>query len=225
MQGCIRKNPEAFFARKIIVCEGATEIGFCRAINQFRIDSGKESVACKGVRFADGTGNGMSGYVTGFNNLSYPTALLCDSDCKEVNNCKQQFKHAGIEVIDCNEDNSIEQQVFNDAPWNAVKELIQVAINKIEEDGYKTAAEAEAMIFDSTNAFLQNKMVRTKDWYVNESFELRLALGLAAKKKEWYKRQDYGELMGKCILTHYSELANDSRLKSIIDMISSWIDK
>lgn len=100
-----------------------------------------------------------------------------------------------------------------------------VAINKIEEDGYKTAAEAEAMIFDSTNAFLQNKMARTKDWYVNESFELRLALGLAAKKKEWYKRQDYGELMGKCILTHYSELANDSRLKSIIDMISSWIDK
>lgn len=225
MQGCIRKNPEAFFARKIIVCEGATEIGFCRAINQFRIDSGKESVACKGVRFADGTGNGMSGYVTGFNNLSYPTALLCDSDCKEFNNCKQQFKHAGIEVIDCNEDNSIEQQVFNDAPWNAVKELIQVAINKIEEDGYKTAAEAEAMIFDSTNAFLQNKMARTKDWYVNESFELRLALGFAAKKKEWYKRQDYGELMGKCILTHYSELANDSRLKSIIDMISSWIDK
>ena len=59
MQGCIRKNPEAFFARKIIVCEGATEIGFCRAINQFRIDLDKESAACKGIRFADGTGNGM----------------------------------------------------------------------------------------------------------------------------------------------------------------------
>lgn len=102
---------------------------------------------------------------------------------------------------------------------------MQIVINKIEEDGYKTAEEAETIIFDSTNAFLQNKMVRTKDWYENESFELRLALGLAAKSKEWYKRQDYGELMGKCILTHYSELANDSRLKSIIDMISSWIDK
>lgn len=225
MQGCIRKNPEAFFARKIIVCEGATEIGFCRAINQFRIDSDKESVACKGIRFADGTGNGMTGYVTGFNSLLYPTALLCDSDCKDINDRKQQFKQTGIEVIDCNENNSIEQQIFNDAPWNAVKELIQIVINKIEEDGYKTAEEAETIIFNSTNAFLKNKMVRTKDWYENESSELRLALGLAAKKKEWYKRQDYGELMGKCILTHYSELANDSRLKSIIDMISSWIDK
>lgn len=226
IQGCIRKNPEAFFSRKIIVCEGATEIGFCRAINQYRIDSGKESAACKGIRFADGAGNEMSGYVTGFRNLLYPTALLCDSDCKDFNDRKQQFKHAGIEVIDCDEGNSIEQQVFNDASWNIVIELIQVAINKIiEEGGYKTADEAEAIIFDSTNAFLQNKMARTGDWYVNDSFELRLALGLAAKKKGWYKRQDYGELMGKCILTHYSELENDSRLKSIIDMISSWIDE
>lgn len=225
MQGCIRKNPEAFFARKIIVCEGATEIGFCRAINQFRIDLDKESAACKGIRFADGTGNGMIGYVTGFNSLLYPTALLCDSDCKDVNDRKQQFKQIGVEVIDCNENNSIEQQVFNDAPWNAVKELIQIVINKIEKDGYKTAEEAETIIFDNTNAFMQNKMEQTKDWYENESSELRLALGKAAKKKEWYKRQEYGELMGKCILTHYSKLANGSRLKSIIDMLSSWIDK
>ena len=98
-------------------------------------------------------------------------------------------------------------------------------INKIEKDGYKTAEEAETIIFDSTNAFMQNKMEQTKDWYENESSELRLALGKAAKKKEWYKRQEYGELMGKCILTHYSKLANGSRLKSIIDMLSSWIDK
>lgn len=94
------------------MCEGATEIGFCRAINQFRIDLDKESAACKGIRFADGTGNGMIGYVTGFNSLLYPTALLCDSDCKDVNDRKQQFKQTGVEVIDCNENNSIEQQVL-----------------------------------------------------------------------------------------------------------------
>lgn len=167
----------------------------------------------------------MIGYVIGFNSLLYPTALLCDSDCKDVNDRKQQFKQIGVEVIDCNENNSIEQQVFNDAPWNAVKELIQIVINKIEKDGYKTAEEAETIIFDSTNAFMQNKMEQIKDWYENESSELRLALGKAAKKKEWYKRQEYGELMGKCILTHYFKLANGSRLKSIIDMLSSWIDK
>lgn len=103
--------------------------------------------------------------------------------------------------------------------------VLLYVINKIEKDGYKTAEEAETIIFDSTNAFMQNKMEQTKDWYENESSELRLALGKAAKKKEWYKRQEYGELMGKCILTHYSKLANGSRLKSIIDMLSSWIDK
>src|SRR5262249_48942784 len=31
----LRTNPDAFLARKIIVCEGKTEIGFCRALDEW----------------------------------------------------------------------------------------------------------------------------------------------------------------------------------------------
>ena len=225
MQGCIRKNPEAFFAKKVLVCEGATEVGFCRSLNQFRINVNKISAACKGVRFADGTGNEMVKYVMGFNELSYPTALLCDSDSKDINDHKQKFKDAGVEVIDCEESYSIEQQIFKDAPWKVVKELIQIAIKKVVADYGKTFEEAEKMVFDSINTHLQNKMVKMKNWCENECVELRQALGKAAKNKEWYKRQTYGELMGGCVLAHYSDLSEGCRLKNIIDSISTWIDE
>lgn len=224
MQGCIRKNPEAFFARKIIVCEGATEIGFCRSINEYRISHNKTSASCMGIRFADGAGNEMINYVLGFKDLSYPTALFCDSDCVNINNRKQEFRDLEINVIDSEDNCSIEQQVFKDVPWNVVKALIKIAIEKVIDDDGKTYEEAEKKIFDATNAQLDCKMAQMTNWYQNESDDLRTALGLAAKNKNWYKKQTYGERMGRCILTSYSDLAESCRLKFIIDSISNWID-
>ncbi len=224
MQGCIRKNPEAFFARKIIVCEGATEIGFCRSINEYRISHNKTSASCMGIRFADGAGNEMINYVLGFKDLSYPTALFCDSDCVNINNRKQEFRDLEINVIDSEDNCSIEQQVFKDVPWNVVKALIKIAIEKVIDDDGKTYEEAEKKIFDATNAQLDCRMAQMTNWYQNESDDLRTALGLAAKNKNWYKKQTYGERMGRCILTSYSDLAESCRLKFIIDSISNWID-
>lgn len=224
MQGCIRKNPEAFFARKIIVCEGATEIGVCRSINEYRISHNKTSASCMGIRFADGAGNEMINYVLGFKDLSYPTALFCDSDCVNINNRKQEFRDLEINVIDSEDNCSIEQQVFKDVPWNVVKALIKIAIEKVIDDDGKTYEEAEKKIFDATNAQLDCRMAQMTNWYQNESDDLRTALGLAAKNKNWYKKQTYGERMGRCILTSYSDLAESCRLKFIIDSISNWID-
>ena len=225
LQGCIRRNPEAFFAKRTLVCEGATEVGFCRSLNQFRINNSRTSAACRGVRFVDGTGNGMTSYVLGFNSLSYPTALFCDSDCNDINSHKPEFKDAGIQIFDCADGYSIEQQVFNDVPWNVVKSLIQIAVRKIAEENVVSNEEAEKRIFDSTNANLQNKITQIENWYDNDSVELRQALGATAKKKEWYKKQTYGELMGNCILEYYSDLSDDCRLKGIIDALSTWIDE
>jgi AAA15 family ATPase/GTPase len=224
IQGCIRKNPEAFFARKILVCEGATEIGFCRSINEFRIQQNMTSASCKGVRFTDGGGNEMTKHVLGFNELSYQTALLCDSDCNDFNDRKQEFINAGINVIDCDDGNSIEQQFFKDAPWHIVKELIHIAIEIIVDNGEKTTKEVNQQIFESTKSRITNKNIQIENWYENENEDLRIALGKTARDKKWYKTQTYGERIGRCILKSYSELAEGCGIKRIIDNISTWID-
>ena len=224
LQGSIRKNPEAFFAKKVLVCEGATEVGFCRALNNFRISKNLTSATCNGVRFADGTGSKMAEYVKGFNDLNYDTALFCDSDAESINSQKLSFSDVGILIIDCDDNLALEQQVFCDVSWDTIKELIMLAVQKIKEDGNKLEEEAMKSVYDRTNSCLQNKMTSMNDWYSNENKELRCALGLAAKSGEWYKRQSYGEMMGAIILSHYDELSERCKLKTEIDAISKWID-
>lgn len=222
LQGCIRKIPEAFFAAKVLVCEGATEIGLCKALDIRRVADGKSSAACKGVFFADGTGSNLKAYAPAFRALNYPTALFCDSDDTNINGKKPELIGAGIELIDCEDTFALEDQLFKDAPWDAVKELIALAIEIIK----KNNGNPEQAIFDCTNSFMAVPMDSLEGWYNHDSHELRTALGKAAKKDsmEWFKRQEYGEMMGNIIMAHYDELAADCRLKQEIDMISEWID-
>ena len=124
LQGCIRKNPEAFFANRIIVCEGATEIGICRALNLFRTQKEKKNASFLGVRFADGTGSNIIDYCEGFKKSGFEVCLFCDSDDNGINNKKVELKNDGIEIFDCELGNAIENQVVKDLPWDAIRELI-----------------------------------------------------------------------------------------------------
>ena len=49
IQGTIRLFPDALLAPQIIVCEGPTEVGLLRGLDQFRIARGEPSVAALGV--------------------------------------------------------------------------------------------------------------------------------------------------------------------------------
>lgn len=222
LQGCIRKIPEAFFAAKVLVCEGATEIGFCKALDGKRVESGKQSAACKGIFIADGTGNNLKTYAPAFRALCYPTALFCDSDDADINSKKKEFVEGGITLIDCEDDFSIEEQVFKDVPWTAMKGLMAIAVEKLKMKN----GNPEQAIVECTNSFLSNKVESLEGLCDQESPELRTALGQTAKKNtmEWFKRQDYGEMLGKVILAHYDELPKECRLKQEIDMISNWMD-
>lgn len=226
LQGCIRKNPEVLFAQKVLICEGATEVGICRAINEWRIITGKKSAACKGVRFADGTGNAMKHYVNGFNSLGYPTALFCDSDKKgkEINDLKPLFRAEGIKVIDCEDEYAIEEQIFMDVPWSIVKNLLTIHITRIEESNSVTFEQASKVVFESVNSQLNPRRQWFGAWYENEDSYLRKAIGIVAGLNSWFKRIDYSEQVGQCILRHYDELDAGCHLKAEIDEISNWID-
>lgn len=226
LENCIRKMPEAFFGVKVMVCEGATEVGFCKAIDKKRVENGKESAARKGVCFADGTGNNLASYAPAFRDLNYPTALFCDSDAKDINEKKGEFIQKKIELIDCEDKFSIEEQVFKDVSWSTVMDLLALAEKKMIKVDEKTSDDAKQSIYDCTNSFMTPKMANIEGWYNNESPELRKALGKTAKKgtMEWFKRQDYGEMMGNIIMAHYDELPEGCRLKQEIDNISDWMD-
>src|SRR5207247_1605577 len=55
-----RTCPEALYANKVIVCEGKTEIGFCRSIDKKRISNGLPPMAMKGVVYSKGDGSSFN---------------------------------------------------------------------------------------------------------------------------------------------------------------------
>ena len=216
LQGCVRSNPEALFMKKIIVCEGATEFGICRALNKKRQSSNKTNLACLGIGLVDGGGANMIERVKGFNSLGFSSCLLCDSDVANINISKKELRELGINIYDCDDGKSIEQQLFADLSW---EQIVQLVDYRIQIDGFDSKS-----VFQNLYPQQENAIVFSEDWYRTESDELRSLLGNVSKKSGWYKRIDHGEIIGEIIFGDFNNLGVDKKTKQMFEQLSSWID-
>lgn len=222
LQDAVRRNPEAFFCEAVLVCEGATEIGVCRALNQHRISLSKPNAALLGVRFADGGGDEMIKYAKAFKNAGYRTCLYCDSDKDSTNDKKAELEAMGITVIDCENGLSFEKQLLKDLSWKGIKELLAYKIEDLEEQGVSNSLLAVKSSVQSKCDFALNE-----NWMDMDSLKLRKAIGEAAgglnKSKGWFKRIDHGESAGGICLKNMNTPSSTS-LGQIFDKLSKWID-
>ncbi len=215
MQGVVRSNPESFFASRILVCEGATEIGFCRAINNWRIKNGQNNFAYLGIRLVDGGGNSMIERASVFKKLGFDVCLFCDSDIAEINKKKQDLRDQEIEIIDCTDSYAFETQVFYDVPWALIPDLIACRRgNDISERN----------VFDSIQTNMNVRIDYTENWLDEEKQEIRNALAKTAGKKEWFKQISHGQFVGDLIMSKFDTIASNCCLKNNINKINNWID-
>ena len=221
-QGCLRKNPEAFFAKRILVCEGATEVGICRSLNDYRISINKDSFAISGIGLVDGTGSKFVDYCNKFKQSGFDVCAFCDSDDEGINNKKEKLIESGITIVDCEQGKAIEQQLFLDLPWNSIKKLIDYAIEEKSE---------ESIVSQVKNQYSGEL---PSNWLTNDTSETRIALGKAStlKKeknngdtddKSWFKRIDHGEYIGKTWFDSLNELEG-KRLKLQYDSLTNWLE-
>ncbi|TPE43602.1 ATP-dependent nuclease [Pontibacter mangrovi] len=215
-QGVLRANPEAFFAKKIIVCEGATEVGIVRAINNHRIKMGRTSATLEGVKLTDGKGSNQVIYSDGFLRAGFEVCMFCDSDEPNVNRVKESLRSQGISIIDCEDNLSIEQQVFKDLPWAGVKQLI-------EQQKHSTSnASVEDSVGNRYKHYVKNGVLK-EGWADVEDEMLRLTLGDVAKDREWFKSITKGEMLGTVCCDYFSDM-KDSRLNEQFEKLSKWIE-
>jgi predicted ATP-dependent endonuclease of OLD family len=210
-QGVIRACPEAVYAKKVIVCEGKTEIGICRALDDFRISKGKTNLSALDVVYTGGGGNNLSERGLELKKLGLDICVLCDSDEKNLNEEKKKMEGGEIEIFDWDENNSIEQQVFNDLPWDAIKELI----------AYQESKSCEESVRKSVESKFGKKL--SQDWKKDDTPEIRRALGEAAKGSHWFKRIDHGEFLGSVIFKYFDKI-KDKTLGKKLQELSGWID-
>lgn len=226
LQAAVRSCPEAFFAKKVIVCEGATEVGICRALDKWRISQNKEQMSMMDCAYVDGTGSTLSEKVEEINECGLKTALFCDSDNVDINCKKEEWKKSGIAVFDCENDFCIEQQIFKDLPWGAIKELIT----------YITAQHYKGVI-KSLEQAIESKLnggKLSKDWLNTDNDEIRETLANASRKNKkdkdekspvWFKTIYHGEVLGDIIFKYLKEMTDEKHLKATLKNLSDWIDQ
>lgn len=209
-QKTLRINPNAFFAKRVIVCEGATEIGIMRSFNQYRKVKEIPSLEIKAISLVDGKGSELSEQTLKFKEAGFDTSLFCDSDCEKVDKEKPSMRELNIEIADCEDNLAFEEQIFKDLNWENVINLLKYAIN----EGY----------WDSMCTKLSIKKLSE----LEDTPEIRKLIGESAKDRGWYKTVAHGEELGRVwsnSIEEMSKISTPPHLYNQYQTLMRWIDK
>lgn len=177
-QGKMRSSSEAFLAKKVVVCEGATEVGFLRGFDDFQVGQAKYPLSYHGVAVLDARGAGnVTALAKAFKALCYDVSVLADGDAEQHFSPAHatELEKLGVPVYVWADQLSLEQRAFQDLPWASV-----VASLKLAQD------ELHFPVYDNVRSNLQRDLDRDiAHW--QDSADLRKAIGIAAKNCNWFK--------------------------------------
>ncbi|WP_049897914.1 ATP-dependent nuclease [Nesterenkonia massiliensis] len=204
-QGAFRGAPAALLARKVVVAEGATEIGFLRGViarwDPDRLNEGLSTSAALGVAVVDGGGSTFGNRASAFNALGYRTLLAIDNDARDVDAKVKALTDTGVELARCSQDRSLEQELVFSLTESGLQQLIEFAVALRGEQSVRSSVEAQlGSVSLSGNQVADWLSTVDNDWP-----RLRNGIGLAAKKKEWFKRNALGEELANTLFEHLPE--------------------
>lgn len=219
LQAIVRKIPEALLARKIIVCEGKTEWGLCRAIDDHWQSLGNLPFAYFGVEpICSSTSGGTEApkYAVELAKLGYLVSYFGDSDA-DLNPSKIEMEDLGIKVILWSGGANIEMRLSLDLPLNALDEMIKLATQLIEneEDVWEKIRMAVNWKHEDFPRDIYELATR-----LGEEI-LRQGVGVAANKGKWFKRPDRGEELGKLICKYLGNISEKDLGIKIVEL-TAW---
>lgn len=192
LQGMARMFPEAFLARSVLVCEGASEVGLVRGIDQWLADGGRKSLHAAGTCLVDGGGDNMMSRAQAFLTLGYRTGLLRDDDKRPDATQEVMFVSAGGELFTWRDGKKLEVEIFDSVPWDAARDIVMFALESREDhviDNQLKSASGNAVTLASLQAEFGSETI---------SGASRSALGIAAGKKSgWLKTIGDMERVGR----------------------------
>lgn len=214
MQAEIRKNAEAFLCKRLIVCEGKTEIGFIRALDTYLAKSKNYRMAFKGVGTADGGGSSIFTCTKVLRSCGYDVCLLMDSDLPEEEDQKTDLLWDGVSVFDWDTPNALEEQLFFDVPTDVATTMLNIAVNERGIDSVKTHLATRHIAFEVDGDRIKLSSMIPADQKI---------IGTIAKQKSWFKRIDLGEMLGNVVFENWECVKSDAKLKTVVDALARWV--
>ncbi len=220
IQSTIRLYPDAFLAPSVIVCEGATEVGLVRGLDQYRTANGHNAITAQGTALVDcGGGDADRTFkrAAAFLALGYRCAIMRDDDKKPSTSVEAAFIADGGKVVAWRDGRTLEDELFLSLTDDAVNKLIDHAI---ELHGVELIKEH---IKSESKGAKDLKAIRTEALVDGITTKSRLILGKAARTRKagWFKSVTWMEDVAREIVG--PDLVNaDAGFKTLVDDIFAW---
>jgi len=221
IQSTIRVYPDAFLAQRIIICEGASEIGLVRGLDQHRTANGAISLSALGTALVDcGGGDADRPFKRSdaFRALGYRVAVVRDDDKKPTAGVEEAFVAGGGKVVAWRDGRALEDELFLSLSDDAVSKLIDRAIELHGEELLN-----EHIRSASNNAKALNG-IQIEALIHGISLESRAVLGKAARTRKagWFKSVTWMEDVARDIVG--PDLANtEAGFRALVDGIFAWV--
>ncbi|EPE7888267.1 hypothetical protein KCQ_19232 [Pectobacterium atrosepticum ICMP 1526] len=222
IQSTVRADPEAFLARSVIVCEGASEVGLIRGLDHFWTNANGASMLAAGTAYVNvGGGEPDRCFVRGLalRQLGYRVLVMVDADKPPTAATVQAYVDAGGEYITWREGRALEDELFLSLPDAGVDALLQRAIDLVEEDL------VEAHIQTQSSGQLTLAQIRQQRQQLGVPYPLatRQLLGLAARNRRngWFKSVTKFEDVARDILGPYSQIS-EPEFVTLINRLYWW---
>lgn len=198
IQGTIRAFPEAFLARSVVICEGASEVGIVRGLDICMQHNGKQSIFACGTALVDAGGvHKVLGRAIALQTLGYRVAVFRDDDEQPSIESEREFEILGGVVFKWHEGEKLESEVFMAMPDEAINLLLNIAVgilgDELVNDHLKNASNNE---FDLRKAII-------KGHKYNDKQRRYISVASTGKKNPWYKNVSTMEIVGKDVVGNY----------------------
>lgn len=217
IQGHVRSSAEAFLSMKVVVCEGATEVGFLRGLDNFWVGCGLNPMSYLGAVLLDARGaSKVKSLAIGFRALHYDVCAVVDGDALEnfsPQDAKDLIDHA-VEVVMWSDQLSLEQRAMLDLPWSSVLASVVLAHNL----GFSVHDNVRSKL----DVALDLDIMKWPD-----SPELRKAIGAAAmaKSSPWFKSMSDAQSWFEAIAPAFDDPHFKKReLATKLNLIRAWVD-
>lgn len=128
-QGAVRSQPEAFLAKSVLVCEGASEVGLVRGIELHRLEKAKNSLFAGGLSLLNAGGcSKLYERTPTLQALGYRCASFRDDDVEPNASQEATFQANGGSVFKWQHGEKVEHAVINGLPASKLIGLVECAI-------------------------------------------------------------------------------------------------
>lgn len=217
----MKKTPRALFARRVLVCEGATEVGLMLGLRE-PLQSRHDGIPVeqRGVAFADGEGSFAPQLAAALARLGYAVALFRDSDRALTADEALEVATTGVTVFQYDGALDTEAAMFSAAADGQVQALLDYAREEKTEESITACLknrDAELTPEVTAETFSLWEFSTTSD-----GVALRSTVAQVATKKSWFKELHSGRTIAP-IAWEIVEHAPGSAFAKCVLALESWL--